>query len=250
MAARKAGRQLRCPLHGYHGCYCYLPLYAFRGNHLPVAKPRRSNIDASAGSVEEVARLVGQIRARWPLRGRPAGRDPCGTGSTAQRSMVRVILRADGGFACEGLMVWAEQHRVDYVLGLARNPRLVGEIAAELALAKWAAEETGQAARALACVSVRRAPSRWPPATPGSRTGPSPIEPSRQRRADHDPDSAQSTLPRRDAARGRHKEAILLRRTRQPHLCAERTRRCSELPQASNRKPSSETRASATQLAD
>ena len=156
MAARKAGRQLRCPLHGYYGCYCYLPLYAFRGDHLLVAKLRRSNIDASAGAVEEVARPAGQIRARWPLRGRPACRDPCGTGSTAQRSMVRIILRADGGFAREGLMVWAEQHRVDYVLGLARDRRLVGEIAAELALAKSAAEETGQAARALVCVSVRR----------------------------------------------------------------------------------------------
>jgi len=113
--------------HGYYGCYCYLPLYVFCGDHLLVAKLRRSNIDASAGAVEAVARLVGQIRARWP--------------------QVRIVLRADSGFARDGLMAWAEQHRVDYVLGLARNSRLVGAIAAELAAATAEAERTGQPAR-------------------------------------------------------------------------------------------------------
>ena len=113
--------------HGYYGCYCYLPLYVFCGDHLLVAKLRRSSIDASAGAVEEIARLVAQIRARWPE--------------------TQIILRADSGFAREALMVWAEQHRVDYVLGLARNPRLVGEITAELAAAKAEAEQTGKAAR-------------------------------------------------------------------------------------------------------
>jgi len=48
------------------GCYCYLPLYVFCGKHLLAAKLRRSNIDASAGAVDEVARIVCQIRARWP----------------------------------------------------------------------------------------------------------------------------------------------------------------------------------------
>ncbi len=50
--------------HGYYDCYCYLPLYIFCGRHLLAAKLRRSNIDASAGAVEEVARIVGQIRRR------------------------------------------------------------------------------------------------------------------------------------------------------------------------------------------
>ena len=65
--------------HGYYDSYCYLPLYIFCGQHLLVAKLRRSNIDASAGAVEEVARLAGHIRARWPK--------------------VRILLRADSGFA-------------------------------------------------------------------------------------------------------------------------------------------------------
>ena len=113
--------------HGYYGCYCYLPLYVFCGDHLLAAKLRRSSGDASAGAVAEVARIVGQVRARWP--------------------QVRIVLRANSGFARDELMTWAEQNQVDYVLGLARNARLVREIAAELALAKSAAEETGKAAR-------------------------------------------------------------------------------------------------------
>jgi hypothetical protein len=52
--------------HGYYDCYCYLPLYVFCGEQLLAAKLRPSNIDASAGAVEEMARLVAQIRARWP----------------------------------------------------------------------------------------------------------------------------------------------------------------------------------------
>jgi hypothetical protein len=110
-----------------YGCYCYLPLYVFCGDHLLAAKLRRSDSDASAGAVAEVERLVGQIRARWPH--------------------VRIVLRADSGFAREALMSWCERHKVDYVFGLARNARLVKEIATELALAKSAAERTGTAAR-------------------------------------------------------------------------------------------------------
>jgi hypothetical protein len=52
--------------HGYYDCHCYLPLYIFCGRHLLAAKLRRSNIDGAAGAVEEVARIVRQIRARWP----------------------------------------------------------------------------------------------------------------------------------------------------------------------------------------
>ena len=49
--------------HGYFGHYCYLPLYIFCGKHLLVAKLRPSNIDGSAGSVEELERVIGQIRS-------------------------------------------------------------------------------------------------------------------------------------------------------------------------------------------
>jgi len=113
--------------HGYYDCYCYLPLYVFCGRHLLAAKLRPSNIDASAGSVEEVARIVGQIRTRWPK--------------------TRILLRADSGFAREALMAWCEQNRIDFVFGLARNARLVAEIEAELAQAEAEASSTGKPAR-------------------------------------------------------------------------------------------------------
>lgn len=113
--------------HGYYDGYCYLPLYIFCGRHLLAAKLRRSNIDASAGTVEELIRIIGQIRARWPR--------------------VRILLRGDSGFCREALMAWAEANRVDYVFGLARNERLSAEIEAEMAEAQAAAQASGKPAR-------------------------------------------------------------------------------------------------------
>ena len=113
--------------HGYYNAYCYLPLYVFCGRHLLAARLRRANIDASAGAVEEMARIVGQIRARW--------------------RHVRILLRADSGFAREALMAWCEANRVDFVFGLARNARLVDEIDVELAQAEAEAVRSGRAAR-------------------------------------------------------------------------------------------------------
>jgi hypothetical protein len=113
--------------HGYYDCYCYLPLYVFCGRHLLAAKLRRSNIDGAAGSVEEVARIVGQIRRRWPR--------------------VRILLRADSGFCREALMTWCEANRVDYLFGLAKNARLVAEIGLEVAAAQAESERTGRPAR-------------------------------------------------------------------------------------------------------
>jgi hypothetical protein len=113
--------------HGYYDGYCYLPLYIFCGQHLLVAKLRRSNIDASAGAAEEVARLAEQIRARWPK--------------------VRILLRADSGFARDELMAWCEAHGVDYLFGLARNKRLHARIAADLARVADVSRRTGEPAR-------------------------------------------------------------------------------------------------------
>ena len=113
--------------HGYYGHYCYLPLYIFCGKHLLVAKLRPSNIDGSAGSGEELERVIGQIRARWPH--------------------VEIVLRADSGFARDALMTWCEANDVDYVFGLARNTRLEAEIEPELIEAKRLCEESAKPAR-------------------------------------------------------------------------------------------------------
>jgi hypothetical protein len=51
---------------GHYDCYCYLPLYVFCGRHLLAAKLRSASMDTAAGAAEEVARIVTQIRRRWP----------------------------------------------------------------------------------------------------------------------------------------------------------------------------------------
>ena len=116
--------------HGYYGCYCYLPLYIFAGEHLLCARLRTADIDASAGAVKEVGRIVAQLRAAWPL--------------------VRITLRADSGFCRDALMTWAEAHAVDYVFGLAKNARLIALIPDELAAAAAQCAATGAPARVFA----------------------------------------------------------------------------------------------------
>jgi len=113
--------------HGYYGHYCYLPLYIFAGEHLLCARLRPSNIDAAAGSVEEVKRIVAALRRVWPE--------------------VEIALRADSGFCRDELMTWCEKNAVDYVFGLARNARLVKIIGHELYQAQQQFEQTKQAAR-------------------------------------------------------------------------------------------------------
>jgi hypothetical protein len=113
--------------HGYYDCYCYLPLYVFCGRHLLAAKLRRANVDAAAGAVQEVARLVRRIRQSWPK--------------------VRILLRGDSGFARDDLMSWCEANGVDFVFGLQQNERLNAEIACELHRAEAKSRRTGKPAR-------------------------------------------------------------------------------------------------------
>jgi hypothetical protein len=112
--------------HGYYGHY-YLPLYIFCGEFLLCARLRPSNLDASAGSVEELRRIVKQIRTVWP--------------------QVRIVVRGDSGFCREALMAWCETEGVDYLLGLAKNERLKAAIAGEMRAAKADYRLTGRAAR-------------------------------------------------------------------------------------------------------
>lgn len=113
--------------HGYYDEYCYLPLYIFAGEHLLCARLRTADQDAAAGATEEVERIVGQIREKWP--------------------QVRIIVRGDSGFCREELMAWCEEHEVGYVLGFARNERLRRIIDASMREAAWLQQETGRPAR-------------------------------------------------------------------------------------------------------
>jgi Transposase DDE domain group 1 len=113
--------------HGYYDCYCYLPLYVFCGHHLLASKLRSASMDAAAGAVEEVARIIAHIRQRWPR--------------------VRILVRADSGFAREELMAWCEANGVHFLFGLAKNDRLIARIVTELAAAKAKSLRTGKPAR-------------------------------------------------------------------------------------------------------
>ena len=113
--------------HGYYKNYCYLPLYIFCGEHVLCARLRPSDIEASAGSVKELERIISRIRRRWP--------------------QVRIIIRGDSGFCREHLMNWCEFNHVDYVLGLAKNPRLKREVVVALEQARKLFQQTHQPAR-------------------------------------------------------------------------------------------------------
>ena len=121
------GNQLGRFFHGYYKSYCYLPLYIFCGEFLLAAKLRPSNLDASAGSVEQLRRIVSQIRQCWP--------------------QVRIIIRGDSGFCRDRIMKWCEQNRVDYILGLAKNTRLKKILGKELREVEVEHEKTSHACR-------------------------------------------------------------------------------------------------------
>ncbi len=113
--------------HGYYGHYCYLPLYIFCGEFLLCARLRRADIDASAGTVDELKRIVSQIRQKWPK--------------------VKIVLRGDSGFCREEILTWCEANDVDYVIGLAKNPVLIRKIEKELEKAHQKFNKTGEPTR-------------------------------------------------------------------------------------------------------
>jgi hypothetical protein len=113
--------------HGYYKSYCYLPLYVFSGEHLLCARLRQSNVGPAEGTVEELDRIVSQIRKRWPK--------------------VKLMIRADSGFTRDDIMSWCEEHGVDYVLGLARNSRLEPMIAEEMEQSCAESQQSGLPSR-------------------------------------------------------------------------------------------------------
>ena len=129
------GRQWGRFFHGYYKYYCYLPLYVFCGERLLCAKLRPADVDAAAGSVKTIERIVAQIRQTWP--------------------QVRIILRGDSGFCRENLMRWCEEHGVDYLFGLAKNARLLRIVGGEMHAAEVEFAATGEACRKFADFSYR-----------------------------------------------------------------------------------------------
>ena len=189
--------------HGYYDCHCYLPLYIFCGDHLLAAKLRRSNIDASAGAADEVARIVARIRERWPE--------------------VAIVLRADSGFAREELMAWCEANGVDYVFGLGRNQRLVERIDAALAGAERDACLSGETTRRFADFpwTTRKSWSRERRVVAKAEWMPGREPPLRRHLAAGKPD--RGALPLRDALlrprrHGEPHQGVPAQPLRRPHL--------------------------------
>jgi hypothetical protein len=121
------GNQLGRFFHGYYKNYCFLPLYIFCGEHLLCAALRPADIDASAGAVGHLQRIVAAIRAQWPE--------------------VEIVIRGDSGFCRDHIMNWCEREHVGFLFGLAKNKRLARIIGLEMHQAKQQFEATGQAAR-------------------------------------------------------------------------------------------------------
>jgi hypothetical protein len=121
------GKQEGRFFHGYYAHYCYLPLYIFCGEQILCARLREANQDAAAGSLQEIQRIAMQIKAAWPA--------------------VKIILRGDSGFCRNALMSWCENNDVDFVFGLARNPKLRKIIGAEMQQATQQWEQSGKPAR-------------------------------------------------------------------------------------------------------
>jgi Transposase DDE domain group 1 len=121
------GKQEGRFFHGYYDNYCYLPLYIFCGEHVLCARLREADHDAAFGSLQEIQRIVTQIRVAWPA--------------------TKIILRGDSGFCRNQLMSWCEANGVDFVFGLARNQKLRKIIGAQMHAATQQWNQTGRPAR-------------------------------------------------------------------------------------------------------
>ena len=96
------GQQEGAYFHGYYKNYCYMPLYCFCGNIPLWTQLRDCKRDASDGTVEALAKMVPMIRKRFGKK-------------------VRVVVRADSGFAREAIMKFCEKEKLYYCFGLAKN---------------------------------------------------------------------------------------------------------------------------------
>ncbi len=124
------GRQEGGFYHGYYNHYCFLPLYITCGGRPLFALLRPGNADPAGGVTGPLGRIVERLRQRWPG--------------------LEILLRADSSYAREEILAWCEDNGVDYVIGLARNSRLVETIGWELADAQAEAKRRGRPARRFA----------------------------------------------------------------------------------------------------
>jgi len=124
---RVHGGQEGRAFHGYYRDWCFLPLYVFCGEQLLVSYLRPSNIDPAKHAWAILALLFKRLRAVWP--------------------QVKIIFRADSGFCRWRMLRWCERVGMSYVVGLAKNKRLLAQSQAEIEAARDAFETSGQKVR-------------------------------------------------------------------------------------------------------
>jgi hypothetical protein len=127
--------------HGYYDCYCYLPLYIFCGEFLLSAQLRTASVDPAKGALTDLKRIVAQIRKKW--------------------RRVPILVRGDSGFCRDAIMDWCERQGIDYVFGLAKNPRLLKEIEEELKTAEAMSLKTGEMARIFKNLRYQTLENTW-----------------------------------------------------------------------------------------
>ena len=133
--SRLHGQQEGRFYHGYYEGYCYLPLLAFIGEVPVWTELRTADGDAARGTVAALAAIVTAVRQRCPH--------------------AQITVRADSGFCREELMGWCEQQGVFYVLGLARNARLLALLTPALVRARERAVLCGGHTREFAELKYR-----------------------------------------------------------------------------------------------
>ena len=127
------GNQVGRFFHGYYDQYCFLPLYVFCGSQLLVAYLRPSNIDAAQHTWAILALLVKRFRQVWPG--------------------VKIIFRGDSGFCRWKMLRWCDRHQVDYIVGLAKNSRLLALAQGLMDQAATQSQATGDKQRLFAWIT-------------------------------------------------------------------------------------------------
>jgi hypothetical protein len=98
------GDQEKKHYHGYYEDYCYLPLHVFCGDDLLISYLRPSDIDGAKHSAAILKLLTKMFHQVWPD--------------------VKIIFRADAGFARPMIYNWCEKNNVKYITGMPSNKRL------------------------------------------------------------------------------------------------------------------------------
>jgi hypothetical protein len=139
------GQQLTF-VHGFYDHYMYHPLLVFDAvtGQLATVLLRPGNTHASRGAIPVLRRLARRIKARFPL--------------------AQIVVRGDSGFCIPRLLealeaLDRELGDVDYVIGIAKNPRLLAMAAAQMAEAERRFEETRRHVRLFSW--IRYAAETW-----------------------------------------------------------------------------------------